>query len=99
MTSTLSLTDRWRRSWYLQRLELWLDPVPRRRRRALLGELRANLDEATADVGLAAAITDLGAPRTLAQRYLEALERHLTPSDDEGPSRQPEPASLDPAYR
>jgi hypothetical protein len=72
MTSTLSLTERWRRSWYLSRLELWLDSMPRRRRRAVLGELRANLDEATADVGLDAAMADLGAPRALARRYLQA---------------------------
>ena len=72
MTRTLSLADRWRRSWYLQRLELWLDPMPRRRRRAVLGELRANLDEATADVGLERAVADLGAPRELARRYLDA---------------------------
>ena len=60
MTTTLSLADRWRRSWYLQRVELWLDPMPRRRRRAVLGELRANLDEAAADVGLPRAVADLG---------------------------------------
>ncbi|GAA1429959.1 hypothetical protein GCM10009616_13300 [Microlunatus lacustris] len=71
-TPSLSLTDRWRRSWFLERVELWLDPMPRRRRRAVLGELRANLDEATADVGLRRALADLGAPRELARTYLDA---------------------------
>jgi hypothetical protein len=71
MSPTLSLADRWRRAWYLERIELWLDPMPRRRRRAVLAELRANLDEATADVGLDAAIAGLGAPRPLAQSYLD----------------------------
>lgn len=72
MNRTSSLADRWRRSWYLERVELWLDPMPRRRRRAVLGELRANLDEATADVGLGRALADLGAPRELARTYLDA---------------------------
>ena len=71
MNRTLSLADRWRRSWYLQRVELWLDPMPRRRHRAALGELRANLDEASADAGLARAVADLGTPRELARRYLD----------------------------
>ncbi|SDR69085.1 Uncharacterized membrane protein [Friedmanniella luteola] len=75
MSRTPSLTDRWRRSWFLERVELWLDPMPRRRRRAVLGELRANLDEATADVGLDAALAGLGAPRQLAGQYLEAEPR------------------------
>jgi len=70
-TLSLSLVERWRRSWYLQSVELWLDPMPRRRRRAVLSELRANLDEATADVGLDAAIAGLGAPRQLVGRYLD----------------------------
>ena len=75
---TPSLADRWRRFWYLQRLELWLDPMPRRRRRAVLAELRADLDEATADVGLDAAIAGLGAPRQLAGQYLDS-ERQPRP--------------------
>ncbi len=72
MTPTPSLAARWRRAWYLQRVELWLDPMPRRRRRAVLAELRANLDAASADVGLEAALTDLGSPRQLAHHYLDA---------------------------
>ncbi len=72
MSSTSSLPARWRRSWYLQRVELWLDPMPRRRRRAVLAELRTNLDAASADVGLEAALADLGSPRQLARHYLDA---------------------------
>lgn len=71
MSCTPSLTARWRRSWYLQRVELWLDPMPRRRRRAVLRELRTNLDEASADVGLDAALAGLGSPRQLAAQYLD----------------------------
>jgi hypothetical protein len=71
MSRTPSLAARWRRSWYLQRVELWLDPMPRRRRRAVLAELRANLDAASADVGLDAALVGLGSPRQLAGQYLD----------------------------
>ena len=71
MSRTPSLASRWRRSWYLERVELWLDSMPRRRRRAVLAELRANLDEATADVGLEAALAGLGSPRQLASQYLD----------------------------
>lgn len=71
MSSTLSPTDRWRRFWYLQSVALWLDPMPGRRRRAVVRELRSNLDSAAADVGLAAALGDLGSPRGLARKYLD----------------------------
>ncbi|WP_163542827.1 HAAS signaling domain-containing protein [Occultella kanbiaonis] len=71
-TTTLSLAERWRRFVYLETVELFLDAMPRRRRRAVLAELRENLDAATADVALTAALADLGGPRQLAARYLES---------------------------
>jgi hypothetical protein len=69
---TLTITDRLRRWSYLQDVELWLDPMPGRRRREVLRELRADLGEAAADVGMARAIDDLGGARTLARAYVDA---------------------------
>jgi hypothetical protein len=83
MSRTPSLADRCRRSWFLLRVELWLDPMPRRRRRPVLDELRTNLDEATADVGLDAALDDLGSPRQLARQYLGS-ERQPRPRWNQG---------------
>lgn len=71
MTDTLSLSDRWNRFRYLQSVELWLDAMPGRRRRAVLKELRSNLQVAAAEVGMAAALDDLGRPRSLARSYLD----------------------------
>ncbi|WP_156252205.1 HAAS signaling domain-containing protein [Pseudactinotalea terrae] len=73
--STLSLTDRLRRWSYLQDVELWLDPMSRRRRREVLHELRTNLADAAADVGMPRAIEDLGKPRALARELVEAEPR------------------------
>jgi len=75
MSAPLSLTDRLRRWSYLQDLELWLDPMTRRRRREVLNELRVNLADAAADVGMAQAIDDLGRPRVLARELVEAEPR------------------------
>lgn len=69
---TMSLTDRWARFRYLQSLELRLDWMPGRRRRAVLGELRDNLDVAASERGMRAAIADLGRPAALARAYVEA---------------------------
>lgn len=71
MTRALSLADRWHRSWYLQRVELRLDSIPGRRRRAVLAELKANLEVAAAEVGMPAALADLGRPVDLARQYLD----------------------------
>lgn len=73
--STLSLSDRLRRWSYLQDVELWLDPMPGRRRREVLQELRTNLVDAAADVGMAQAIEDLGRPRDLARDYVRSEPR------------------------
>jgi hypothetical protein len=73
--SAMSLPDRLRRWSYLQDVELWLDPMPARRRREVLRELRTNLADAAADVGMRAAIDDLGKPRDLAREYVKAEPR------------------------
>jgi hypothetical protein len=73
--STLSLTDRLRRWSYLQDVELWLDPMSGRRRREVLRELRTNLADAAADVGMTQAIEDLGKPRDLARELVDAEPR------------------------
>ncbi|HLS14225.1 MAG TPA: hypothetical protein VK095_06895 [Beutenbergiaceae bacterium] len=70
-TSRPSLSERWQRHWYLSRVVLWLDPMPRKRRKHVLRELKANLGVAAAEDGMAAAISDLGKPRALARQYLE----------------------------
>lgn len=75
MSATLSLTDRFRRWSYLQDVELWLDPMPGRRRREVVRELRTNLADAAADVGMAQAIEDLGKPRDLAREFVKAEPR------------------------
>lgn len=71
MSVKLSTADRWKRYWYLQSAELWLEPMPGKRRRAAVEELKANLSAAAGDVGMDAAIRDLGRPRALAAQYLE----------------------------
>jgi hypothetical protein len=76
MTDTLSLSDRWNRFRYLQTVELWLDAMPGRRRRAVLKELRANLEAAVAEIGMSAALADLGRPRALACHYLDEEPAH-----------------------
>ena len=50
----MSLIDRFRRENAVQQYDFWLDlrAVPMRRRRELRRELRANLTEASADVGM-----------------------------------------------
>src|SRR5690606_16380804 len=58
-----------------QDVELWLDPMPGRRRREVLRELRTNLADAAQDVGMARAIEDLGKPRALARSYLDTEPR------------------------
>jgi hypothetical protein len=72
MSTALSPADRWRRYRYLQNVAFWLDPMPGRRRRAVLRELRQNLDAAAVDSGMARAVADLGSSRLLARQFLEA---------------------------
>lgn len=72
MTRSRSAADRWRRFWYLQQTELWLEGLPGRRRRTVLAELRSSIDAAAHDVGMTTALADLGRPRALAAQYLEA---------------------------
>lgn len=75
MSTDLTLGDRFRRWSYLQDVELWLDPMAGPRRREVLRELRTNLADAAADVGMARAIDDLGRPRVLARELVEAEPR------------------------
>ncbi|GAA1633317.1 HAAS signaling domain-containing protein [Georgenia ruanii] len=69
------LRDRVRREAYLLRLQLWLDTYPGKPRRALVAQLRADLDAAAADTSMARAIAGLGNPRALAAEYLALLPR------------------------
>ncbi|KAE8763490.1 HAAS signaling domain-containing protein [Georgenia thermotolerans] len=69
------LRDRIRREAYLLRLQLWLDTYPGKQRRALVAQLRGELDAAAAATSMAEAIDGLGNPRTLAGEYLALLPR------------------------
>lgn len=65
---SLTTRDKARIVWASARYDFWLDlnSVPRRQRRALRAEFKSNLTEASADVGLSAALTNLGGVRRLA---------------------------------
>lgn len=65
------IADQVRRFRYLTMVELLLDQIPGKRRRAILGELRTNIDEAAAHGTMSQALTDLGTPRALARGYLD----------------------------
>jgi len=66
-------TDRIRLEHAVQRYDFWLDMrgVSMRRRRELRRELRTNLAEATADVGMTRAIFGIGSPKELAHAATE----------------------------
>lgn len=65
---TISSVDKGKITWACARYDFWLDlnSVPRQRRRALRAELKSNLAEASADVGVQTAFANLGSLRTLA---------------------------------
>ena len=66
-------TDRIRIEHAVHRYDFWLvmRGVPMRRRRELRRELRANLAEASADVGVTRAIFGIGSPKELAHAATE----------------------------
>jgi hypothetical protein len=70
-------TDVLRREAYLARLSLFLDDLPRARRRAIYRDLRAELSAAAQDGGMTAAVRDLGPAAVLAHEYREAEGRPL----------------------
>lgn len=64
----MKIIDRIRIEDAVQRYDFWLDVrgAPRRQRRELRHELRANLTEASADVGVTRALFGIGSPKQLA---------------------------------
>lgn len=76
-TRTRSLVDTLRREAYLTRLSLFLDDLPRARRRAIYRDLRTELTAAAGDTGMAAAVRDLGPASVLAHGYRDAEGRPL----------------------
>ncbi|WP_418607664.1 PadR family transcriptional regulator [Georgenia sp. SUBG003] len=70
------LRDRLRRERYLLALVLWLDDdYPAAQRRALVAQLRGDLDAAAADTSMPDAISSLGPARRLAGEYSDLLDR------------------------
>lgn len=70
--SRLSLKDRLRIEWAVQRVDFDLDArVPRSRRRQIRDELRSNLTDAARSVGAPAAVSQLGDLRSLARSYVQ----------------------------
>ncbi|QTE29282.1 hypothetical protein [Pengzhenrongella sicca] len=67
--------DRARRSWYLTRFSLAMQDYPAREYRQIGADLRAGIDAAAADVGMARALADLGTPARLAAGYYGELGR------------------------
>jgi hypothetical protein len=72
-SDSIGLSDRWRISTALVRYEFWLElrNVNRRRRRDLIEELRANLHDATAQVGSRQAVKALGSLRRMSGETVE----------------------------
>lgn len=69
------LRDRIRRERYLLALVLWLDDdYPSAERRALVAQLRSELDAAAADTSMPEAIRSLGPARRLAAEYSDLLD-------------------------
>lgn len=67
-TKTLSILERAKVVWAAARYDFWLDlnSVPGRQRKELTSELKANLYDAAADVGLQTALANVGSLRVLA---------------------------------
>jgi hypothetical protein len=72
MPRSVTVVDRLRIEWTVWSLDQRLYELPRRARIARRRELRANLLEATPDMGAGAAIGRLGDQRRLAEDYLDA---------------------------
>ncbi|MEP7793619.1 hypothetical protein [Sanguibacter sp. 25GB23B1] len=80
MTTTRTrtpLVDVLRREAYLARLSLFMDDLPRARRRSIYRDLRAELTAAADDSGMTGAVRDLGPAAVLAHGYREAEGRPL----------------------
>lgn len=77
MTTRPSPTDRLRRWWFLTRFAWAMQDVPHKHHRTIRDDLRREIDAAAQEVGLRRALTDLGHPRVLAERYVAELDRRL----------------------
>ena len=72
----MNFVDRQRIEWVLVRYDFWMDSrgVPRKARKGLREELRANLIDATDHEGSQAAVRAIGSPQALAYAAGEAHE-------------------------
>ncbi|WP_024287013.1 hypothetical protein [Cellulomonas sp. KRMCY2] len=76
-TRALSPRDLLARERYLFRFSWTMQDYPRREYKRIRRELRAEVTAAAADVGMAAALADLGHPMVLGERYIAELGRRL----------------------
>ena len=76
-TTSPRIIDRLRREWFLTKLSLHLEDLPRRDRRAIYADLRADLTDAAHVHGMRGAIADLGPSALLAHDYRTAQGRKL----------------------
>lgn len=71
--SELTFGDRWRRDWYVARVEWHLDSlVPGRERRRITASLRDDITTESSRHGLHDTLAGLGDPRTLARNYVDS---------------------------
>lgn len=76
-TTSPSPIDSLRREWFLTKLSFHLEDLPRRDRRAIYADLRADLTDAAREHGMRTAIADLGPSARLAHDYRAAQGRKL----------------------
>lgn len=72
MSTSLTWTDRLRVARAVWTLDVLVQALPGRRRKAIRDELRANLTAAAGEVGAADAVRHVGSLRALATGYLDA---------------------------
>jgi hypothetical protein len=75
--TSATFTDRLRRDWFFVRFSWYMQDYPGREYRRIRQELRAEITAAAADVGMVAALHDLGHPRVLADGYKAELPKRL----------------------
>lgn len=68
------IADLVRREWYMTRLDWGLRNLPSKHSRQIQRDLRRDVTATAADVGMRDALSDLGAPETLAEQYASSVD-------------------------